>query len=507
VSPQTALSSQPQTEAPDAVHKSEKRLRSLVEAVPDLIFRLNPEGLYVDWKAGTDGELLVPPELFLGRHFREFLPEPVSDRVAAAIENARRSKKVETLEYELTLPRSGRQIYEARISVTDDGDALAVCRNVTERHRLIAAVESSEQRFRALVEHSFEGCTILDAAGVVVYDSPGSSRLLGFDNDEMLGRNALERIHPDDVERCRAVLAALLQSPHQALTTQFRFQHKDGSWRWVESTARNLLDHPAVRGIVANWRDITERVQSSEAIRRNEERLSALVENGHSGISVLDLQGNVLYSAPSNRRILRHTTDDAVGQSSFAYVHPEDLPAVQTAFGQAIRSSERVAFPRFRARDLAGEWHWIEAAGHNLCSHPSVGGVVINWHDITAHVRAESEQRRTAELFQAVADGTPDAVFVKDRAGRYLLLNQAAARYAGKNVSQMLGQDATILFDRDSARRVSEHDRRVMEQNRPETQDEQLTVGNVTRTFQTTKAPYRDEHGNVIGVARSQGGS
>jgi PAS domain S-box-containing protein len=103
-------------------------------------------------------------------------------------------------------------------------------------------------------------------------------------------------------------------------------------------------------------------------------------------------------------------------------------------------------------------------------------------------------------LFQAVADGTPDAIFVKDRAGRYLLLNQAATRFSGKPVSEMIGQDATVLFDADNARRVSEHDRRVMEQNRPETRDEQLTAGGVTRTFQTTKAPYRDEHGNVIGV-------
>jgi PAS domain S-box-containing protein len=500
VSPQTSWSSESPARNPDPLLQNEERLRILMDAVPDLIFRLNSAGVYVDWKPGIDGELLVPPEQFLGRHFREILPRPVSDRVADAIERSRRTKAVETIEYELTLPEGGRQYYEARIRVTSDGDVLAVCRNVTERRKLIAAVESSEQRFRALVENSFDGCSVLDATGTIVYDNAGETLLLGYGMAEVIGHSAFEYIHPDDAPRCRDVLTSLLENPQQVLTTQVRCRHKDGTWRWIETTARNLLDHPAVQGIVTNWRDITEQVQASAAIGRNRERLSALVENGHSGINVLDLQGHVLYSAPSNCRILGYASDEVLDQSCFDYVHPDDMSLARTSFERTLHSGERVTFPRFRVRDACGQWRWIEAAGRNLSDLPSVGGIVINWHDITEHVRAEAEQRRAAELFQAVADGTPDAIFVKDRTGRYLFANPAAARFAGMPLAAMLGQDAITLFGAVGARLIGEHDRRVMEQNRPETRDDRLMVGGVVRTFQTIKAPYRDEHDNVIGV-------
>ncbi|WP_010043450.1 PAS domain-containing sensor histidine kinase [Gemmata obscuriglobus] len=103
-------------------------------------------------------------------------------------------------------------------------------------------------------------------------------------------------------------------------------------------------------------------------------------------------------------------------------------------------------------------------------------------------------------LLRAVADGTTDAVFVKDRDGRYLLLNESAARFAGRPVAELLGRDDTALFDPASARMVRDHDRRVMAANRAETTEEELTTAGVTRTFLATKAPYRNEHGEVIGL-------
>ncbi|MDY3560423.1 PAS domain S-box protein [Gemmata sp. JC673] len=103
-------------------------------------------------------------------------------------------------------------------------------------------------------------------------------------------------------------------------------------------------------------------------------------------------------------------------------------------------------------------------------------------------------------LLRAVADGTTDAVFVKDLNGRYLLLNEAAAQFAGRPVAELLGRDDTALFDPASARMVRDHDRRVMAANRAETTEEELTTAGVTRTFLATKAPYRNEHGEVIGL-------
>lgn len=106
----------------------------------------------------------------------------------------------------------------------------------------------------------------------------------------------------------------------------------------------------------------------------------------------------------------------------------------------------------------------------------------------------------TPALLAAVVEGTTDAVFVKDAAGRYLLLNEAAARFVGRAVSEVLGLDDRELFDAESARLIRERDARVMRTGAAETMEEELRSAGVTRTYSATKAPLRDGAGEVVGT-------
>jgi PAS domain S-box-containing protein len=114
--------------------------------------------------------------------------------------------------------------------------------------------------------------------------------------------------------------------------------------------------------------------------------------------------------------------------------------------------------------------------------------------------RAEEELRRTGELLRAVADEVSDAIFVKDRHGKYLLFNKAASRLTGMTAADVLGKDDTAIFDPEGARIIMERDRRVMATGVADTKEEILTAAGVTRAYLSTKAPHRDKHGNVVGV-------
>jgi PAS domain S-box-containing protein len=114
--------------------------------------------------------------------------------------------------------------------------------------------------------------------------------------------------------------------------------------------------------------------------------------------------------------------------------------------------------------------------------------------------RAGEELRRNDELLRAVAEEVPDAIFVKDRSGKYLLFNKAASQLTGKPAADVLGHDDTAIFDLDSARAVMDNDRQVMASGVAATKEEELTAAGVTRTYLATKAPYRDGQGNVAGV-------
>ena len=113
---------------------------------------------------------------------------------------------------------------------------------------------------------------------------------------------------------------------------------------------------------------------------------------------------------------------------------------------------------------------------------------------------AEAELRRSNDALRAVTEGTGDAVFVKDLAGRYVMINPAAARMAGKTPEQIIGRDDTQVFDAATAARVMAHDRRVIESGGVEAEEGPYAMPGGTRVLSSYKAPYRDAAGNVVGV-------
>jgi PAS domain S-box-containing protein len=137
----------------------------------------------------------------------------------------------------------------------------------------IARTAYSERRFRALIENASDLVSVLDAEGVVRYASPSHERLLGYAGAELIGRRSADYEHPDDSAQLREQFTRLLGRPGGTERIEFRYRHKDGTWRVFEGISTNLIDDPAVRGVVVNSRDMTERVRSEEARAQLEAQL------------------------------------------------------------------------------------------------------------------------------------------------------------------------------------------------------------------------------------------
>lgn len=152
----------------------------------------------------------------------------------------------------------------------------------------------SEQRFRALIENSMDGIALLDAAGsILLFPSAATARIVGFELDELVGRSVFDLIHPDDVPQIAKRWRELLQKPGQNEMAQFRFRHKDGSWRWLEAISRNLLAEPSVQALVVNYRDISERKQAEEVQRRSVTYVRSLIEANLDVVVAISVGGKI----------------------------------------------------------------------------------------------------------------------------------------------------------------------------------------------------------------------
>ena len=141
-------------------------------------------------------------------------------------------------------------------------------RQAERREAAEAAVASSERRFRMLIEQSTDMITVVSPDGIVTYRSPSSAEVLGYAPEEVIARPLLDRVHPDDKAQVAAALKHVAAGPRRRAAGSMRVRHKDGTWRYIEWTARNAIDVASLEGIVLNSRDITARKQIEAALQR-----------------------------------------------------------------------------------------------------------------------------------------------------------------------------------------------------------------------------------------------
>jgi PAS domain S-box-containing protein len=145
---------------------------------------------------------------------------------------------------------------------------IGIRQDVTERKRIEEALRQSEVYFRSLIENASDLVAIFGADAAVRYASPSYERVLGYHADELVGRNTFELVHPDDRAVVAQSIAWAVQTPGHTTELVFRAQHKDGSWRVLEAVGSSMLGHPAVKGIVVNSRDVTDRKQAEVELQR-----------------------------------------------------------------------------------------------------------------------------------------------------------------------------------------------------------------------------------------------
>ena len=170
-----------------------------------------------------------------------------------------------------------RWIYGRDILVTDTdtGEPLipGVLFDITGERTALEVSERVTELLQSLMEHSDEAVTIVDATGVVIYQNATMGRVVGRPSEWFTGRTPLDLMPPEDAARALRILGELHGKPGAQLPGEFRLRHADGSWRVVEGVATNLLHDPAVRGIVLNYRDVTEQRERQEQHRTLIERV------------------------------------------------------------------------------------------------------------------------------------------------------------------------------------------------------------------------------------------
>jgi PAS domain S-box-containing protein len=396
--------------------------------------------------------------------------------------------------------------------------------DITNETHMRLALDASEATLAAVLDALPVGVIIADAKGQIVRDNAANRDIWGiaprsasweeYGEWEGYWPASGRRIAPDEWAMSRALLQGT--TTHGELVECQPFD--GGPRRFFLNSAAPIRDaHGKIVGGVVAALDVTEQRQAEAALARSNELAHAAAERVNLALAADAIVGTWDWDLVSDRFTVderfaeKFGIDPALGQSGLsleqviATVHPDDLDGLMSAIDAAISRGGPYSH-EYRVRDRNGVYHWIEANGRVDLSSDGTPlrfpGVLL---DIERRRTIEAERDRAVQLLRAFVDALPGIAYAKDRSGRMVIANRGVSELVGKPPEFYLGKtDMEFLDSPAQARAVMDNDRRIMESGLAQAVEEDVSFPDGSlATWLSTKAPFHDLDGEVIGLIGS----
>lgn len=261
----------------------ETRAKAVLEAIPDIVIRVNPEGVFLDYHRAKDDEfefddIPVAPDLY------SIFPDEVVNLLNPHIEITLASNNLQKVEYQLPFPEGVISYYEARIVKSGNDEVTIIIRDVTEQKQIEAELRRTSERMQDIIEAGHIGLWQWDLGTANTYYSPEWKKQLGYEDHEFPNdHNAFEAtLHPDDLPGIRRAIEVTIAEARQNERVEYRARHKDGSYHWIVSQGSIVSDdagNPVQ--LIGTTVDITEQKEAQQYefdLALEKERLNILQE-------------------------------------------------------------------------------------------------------------------------------------------------------------------------------------------------------------------------------------
>ena len=424
--------------AGEALVKSEQKWASLVKTIPDYIALFDKDARYLFLNHYAEG---YSEKDVIGRHCFDFIPDESKPLYIKAYDAAQKSGQPQFIEYKGYGHQGSIRQYDSYFTPIFENNEfvnmLVLARDITERRQADDALRASELRFRSLIEHGVDNISLLAADGSLLWESPATIRTLGYEQDQFKGRNILDLIHPDDLERVQLQFSEILSKPGKPVHGSLRLKHSNGSWRWVEGIGTNLLHEPSVNALVINYHDITERKEAEQALYLSQQQMRSMIQEAPICIAMFDR--DMKYISASHRWVREygrgHT--DLIGKS-----HYEVNPGIPERWremhqrglaGETLNNDDDL----WIHEDGTKEWlRWAVVPWHDV--HGKIGGIILSAEDTTERKLTQDALKASEERYRDLVENSLSLICTHDLEGNLLSVNEAAVSLTGYSRETLL---------------------------------------------------------------------
>lgn len=394
--------------------------------------------------------------------------------------------------------REGAQEYLVKGQI--QGKMLArIVRYVVERRFADQALREREEFFRLISENVTDLIAVLDRNGKRLYNSPSYAKLLG-DPGQLRGTISFVQIHPEDQERIKRIFEETVATG-VGQRTEYRFLLPDGSIRFVESLGSVIQDEAGqVSKVVVVSRDMTEHRLAQERLRQSEVLYHSLVESLPQSIFRKDLEGRFTFVNQRFCAALGKTPEQVVGKTDYDFF-PAELAAKYQTDDRRVIHTGQIFETIEEHQPPEGEKMYVHVVKIPVydAQRRAIGMQGIFW-DVTKERRAEEQQRMSEARLQAILDNSPAVIYLKDRQGRYQVINRRYEALFHITREQAANKSDFDLFPREIADAFHANDLKVLESGVPLEFEEAVPQDGELHTFISIKFPLFDGAGMPYAV-------
>jgi PAS domain S-box-containing protein len=315
----------------------------------------------------------------------------------------------------------------------------------------------SKDRLAELVEFSVDAIVLVNADGVIQWANASTVDVLGYDAADLVGLHVRDLVEPVDRDAWQALVSQLLERPSTMARGAFRCRHKDGSVRWTEGVARNLLQEPRVNGIVVYYRDVTARKATEEQLKATEDRYGHLFYSAADIIFEADAEGYFRFVNPQTLKVFGFEQDEVIGRRFTEFIRADYRPQILQHYYKQTSQRQPNSYIEFPAITKSGREVWL---GQNAWIITDASGALIGMQavarDITERRKAEEALRTAEAKYRALVEQSLMGVYIMQN-DRLVYVNPKAADLLGYTQQEMIDaplpyrfvheQDQPMLWD------------------------------------------------------------
>ena len=329
-------------------------------------------------------------------------------------------------------------------------------RRSEESFRARIQLSDSENRFRNLVQNSSDFITIIDRNGIVAYSSSSIKKILGYDEDYLVGKSPLEIIHPDDHGKVSSELALVMLNQHDGLPAEFRVRKMNGEYIPVESVGRNMFGVTSVDGMVITTRPIIERKKAEMALRESEALYHSLFDKSPLSIALNDISGHFVDVNERHLQMTGLAKENIIGKTAvdMGYVDTKDAENIMGLLrkngGYLDQHPTIVRQPDGKYVHLLSSARYIKFKGedHVITMNDDVTDLVETKKDL--QIKNDELDQERARL-QMITDLAPNIVYQlqvnPDFSLQFLFVSKAAENILHVPL-QMWYDDLDLIIER-----------------------------------------------------------